>query len=110
MSPHFNKWTHFALVSDGKDGDFQGIYLDGELFLGYDGNNSNALPSDGTIDTVHGLFLGCWPYWTLCFRGYIDEFRIWNKSLTKEEINLIKNSKVATPRSNLYLYYNCYWC
>lgn len=107
MFQYLNKWTHYAFVSDGKNGDFQGIYLDGDPFLLYDpsSDDANALPADGTSHEINGFFLGCWPYFNLCFRGYIDEFRIWNSTRTREEIKNNMNRKIMNDK-NLHAYFN----
>ena len=107
MFQYFNRWTHYTLVSEGRNGTFQGIYLDGEPFLIYNAsaNDSNALPADGTNHDLVGLFIGCWPYFNLCFRGYIDEFRVWNVTRSHDEIKSSMNIKIK-KHPNLYAYYD----
>lgn len=101
MVKYFNKWTHFAFVSDGKDGYFQGMYVDGEPFLVYNAtlNDTNALPADGTLNSSFGLFIGCWSFHQICYRGAIDEFRVWNRTRTQQEIKDTMNKKITNTNN-----------
>lgn len=84
--PYLNKWTHVALVSEGKDGGFKAIYLDGVL-------QAWDLSSDGPGVRVSGLTIG--KNGTFFHRGVIDEFRIWN--VVREEAEILDlMSKEAT--------------
>ena len=80
-SPYLDKWTHIALVSQGKNGDFMGIYLNGELV-------AESHNSDGA-DELHQLKIG------YLWKGEIANFYIWNQVLDKQEI-----------RSNMFLKLN----
>ncbi|AKB25802.1 hypothetical protein MSMTP_2333 [Methanosarcina sp. MTP4] len=83
-SPHLYKWTHVALVSKGVGGDFMGVYLDGKLIALHKG-------SDGPRISLKGLCIGEWTGDK--FKGQIANFRIWNRILTKREIECVKENK-----------------
>ncbi|QTA89204.1 Concanavalin A-like lectin/glucanases domain-containing protein [Desulfonema magnum] len=76
-SPHLDKWTHVALVSEGNGGSFMGIYLDGELV-------ASSQNSDGPDIPLSGLWIGCWT--NKFHKGGMAEFRIWNRVLAQSEI------------------------
>ena len=76
---YLNEWTHVALVSQGKDGRFMGIYLNGKLVA--HGENSDA-----PDDTLKNLWIGSFNKEYL-YKGEIAEFRIWNKARSSDEIH-----------------------
>lgn len=83
---HLDKWTHVALVSNGTN--LAAIYLDGEMVLS---STKASSPS-----ALRKLSVGAnVAQWTL--KGSIDEFRIWNRVRTREEIRT--NMTVSTLRS-----------
>jgi hypothetical protein len=100
---YLNKWTHVALVSEGNNGHFKGIYLDGEL------KNSTS-NSDGPNINLTGLTIG--KALTINYHnGSIDEFMIFNRRLSTEEIQTIYNAGRAADLSSLgisglYAYYS----
>ncbi|MBX7154838.1 MAG: LamG-like jellyroll fold domain-containing protein [Candidatus Kapaibacterium sp.] len=88
-SPYLDKWTHVAVVSDGKT--FKAIYLDGKLI-------ESAQIAD-EAKTLTGLRI------SVSHRGKIDEFRVWNKVRTADEIASTLNKRLTTPVNGLVSYY-----
>jgi hypothetical protein len=74
FSSHLDRWTHVALVSQGRGGAFQGIYLDGQLV-------SSKSSSDGPTQPVGGGSIAAWPSNGLFQKGRIDEFAVYNTVL-----------------------------
>lgn len=70
-----DKWTHVALVSDGST--FQAIYLDGKQV--------SSSTRAGEAKGLKGLWIGSMRN-QLGARSMIDEFRIWNRVRTADEI------------------------
>ncbi len=76
---YLNKWTHIVLVNNGTN--FQAIYLNGSL-----------ITSDTSVDAAPGAQSGIWigafgssyPH-----NGRIDDFRVYNRVLTAQEIYAI---------------------
>ena len=104
FEPYFNKWTHIAMVSGGNESNQNRIFLDGKLPINSDHYGDNA-GKDITRD-LKGLIIGCLR--TNCLRAAVDEFRIWNKTRTPEEIKATMNTKIQDPKNtpNLCAYYN----
>ena len=103
-----NKWTHIAIVTGGKETDEYLVYFDGILPAPNVDKNLN-LPAGGLLgEDLKGLVLGCWLLRKNCARMYIDEFRVWNKTRTLQEIRSTMNKKIQKPKAtaNLYAYYN----
>lgn len=99
-TPYLGKWTHVALVSEGNNGSFRGIYLDGVLV-------ASINSSDGPDVDLNGLILGSDGIGGGVFhRGSIDEFRIWTKVRTQAEIMATMNCELRGDESNLAVYYN----
>jgi hypothetical protein len=80
---YLDKWTHVALTSDGRGGSYMKIYLDGQLI------NSTS-PSDGPTINLSSLYIGKFYYYPSHMNddhnGSIDEFMIFNRSLSAAEI------------------------
>jgi hypothetical protein len=78
---YLNKWTHVALVSKGNNSNFKAIYLDGQLA------NSSSV-SDGPDTPLAGITIGRAVVGASTFyhNGSIDEFMIFNRSLSAAEI------------------------
>ncbi len=79
-----NRWTHVAVVSQGNGGTFRGLYLDGVLRV-------SATTSDGPDIALSGLQIGRWGGPTLYHRGRVDDFRIYNRVLTAQQIQMLAN-------------------
>ena len=78
-----NIWHHILGV---KDGNKYSIYVDGIL----ENTQTNTYPMNGSPYNLHIGHHGAWNEW---FEGQIDEVRIWDIVLTKDEIqaNMYKN-------------------
>lgn len=74
---YLNEWTHVALVSQGKDGKFMGIYLNGTL-------EAHREISDAPKVTLKKLWIG--KFEQNLYKGKIAEFRIWNQVRTQEKL------------------------
>jgi putative surface-exposed virulence protein len=77
-----DEWYHLALVYDGSN-DILKLYLDGEIIASRTGIGSslNANPYPFTIGKAASTSDN-----TSYFKGYIDEVRVFNKSLTDNEL------------------------
>ena len=95
-------WHHLALVYDGSgiaDTDKIKIYINGV-------DKSSSLTFVGTIPTtlnasIGNLWIGNGQNYNSPFLGNIDEFAIWNSSLTAGNITTIYNSGVPNDLSSL---------
>ncbi|RPH49003.1 MAG: hypothetical protein EHM91_03585 [Planctomycetota bacterium] len=87
---YLDKWTHVALVSEGMNGAFKAIYLDGVL-------KASATSSNGPTAGLTGLFIGGWPGANLNHKGLMDDFRIYNRVLTITEIQLLASGAGGPP-------------
>ncbi|HVD97452.1 MAG TPA: LamG-like jellyroll fold domain-containing protein, partial [Cytophagaceae bacterium] len=94
---YLDKWTHVALVSDGKNGHFRGVYLDGEL-VRYD------TISYGVELDLSGLTIGSLIS-SYFHNGMIRDFRIWDKVRSGFEINRDMNVNLASGTHNLVGYW-----
>jgi hypothetical protein len=78
FSSYLNKWTHVALVSNGVN--FKAIYINGAL-----ATSGGTADSPGAI-TSFMIGKGVFAAGTYFFRGQMDDFRIYNRVLTVQEI------------------------
>jgi hypothetical protein len=76
---YLNKWTHVALVSAGQGGNFQGIYLNGQLV-------ASKASSTGPTQAVSGGSIAAWPACGCWQKGTIDEFAVYNTALPANTI------------------------
>lgn len=94
-----DKWTHLALTSDVATGKIM-LYVDGEPF---EYTNYTAVPIDFDIVKIgwqHNWWGSRW------FNGEIDEFCLYDKALTQDEIRLQMNlTKIPTNDPSLIHYY-----
>lgn len=93
-SRYLDKWTHVALVSNGKN--FKGIYLDGVLVSSGD---KAAFPTERTE-----LVLGCFVSDNY-HKGRIDEFRVWKKVRSQQEIARDMRRRLSVPQNGLVGYW-----
>ena len=78
---YFNKWTHVALLSAGNGGSYKAVYLNGILIAESTGS------SDGPSDSRTGITLGAWVLDNNLYQKcFIDDFRIYNRVLSRGEI------------------------
>jgi hypothetical protein len=85
---HLDRWTHVVLVSQGRGGTFQGIYLDGQLV-------SSRSSSDGPTQAVSGGSIAAWPSNGLFQKGMIDEFSVYNTVLPATTIQQHYNAGIG---------------
>jgi hypothetical protein len=81
---YLNKWTHVALVSNGSS--FKAIYLDGKLI-------TSGVASGGSATALTGLRIASSPETPadLFHKGRIDDFRIYNRVLSADEVKRLYN-------------------
>ncbi len=96
FGPYLGRWTHVALVSQGENGNFMGIYLNGHLV-------SSTQASDGPKTRLHGLSIGRWN--KLIHKGQLTEFRIWRKVRSADEIKADMNRRLAGNEADLAGYW-----
>jgi hypothetical protein len=77
---HAGKWTHIALVSEGNNGNYKAIYVDGELVIESTG------ASNGPDIQKQNLTLGQMENDSGPFKGIIDEFMVYTRVLHADEI------------------------
>jgi len=88
-----NQWHHIAVTVNFTNESM--IYLDGALVntSGVRGSlNGSALPI---------LIGGAWGYTTRTLNGSIDEVRIWNRTLSPQEINVSYNAELGRYYANI---------
>ncbi|MBS1913014.1 MAG: hypothetical protein JST22_13590 [Bacteroidetes bacterium] len=87
-SPYLGKWTHVALVSNGRN--FKAIYLNGKLAA------SDTLASQAVA--LKWLTIGGNAAVTYKHKGAMDDFRIWSSARSQEEIERdMSRAGEATP-------------
>ena len=80
-----NQWVFVVGVMDA-DGHFKNFFVNSNLINTYSYNCS--IPTANDWDTVGIAAATGWgPYWP--FNGFIDEFRIYNRALSAEEIKAL---------------------
>jgi len=90
---YLDNWTHVALVSEGNGGSFKAIYLNGVQI-------TNSTVSDGpNIDITSGIDIG-FGLSTYYHNGSIDEFLIFNRSLSAVEIAALYNATATQYQNN----------
>lgn len=87
-----NRWYHVAVTFDGTN---YSLYIDGIL----DNTASGANPTLNTVDFILGAMSQntYTPY--NYYNGYADELRIWNVSLTVDQIRQMMNQEVINDGS-----------
>ena len=91
------QWQHYAWIWDGS---FVYLYLNGNL-VGSTGSSSTPISS---MDTPFGIGQLISPF-NFYFGGRIDEVSVWNRAISKEEIdNMIANELIG-DEDGLQLYY-----
>ena len=84
-----NKWTHIALVRN---------LSAGKLYWYINGNLDKEETTDYSYvaTSTNPIYIG---YSGTKFNGLLDEFRMWNKALTKEEIKDVINNKLSITQN-----------
>ncbi|WP_191907099.1 LamG-like jellyroll fold domain-containing protein [Adhaeribacter soli] len=102
FTPYFNKWTHVALVSAGRLGSFKAIYINGVEVARDNGLSEGAITNGTTMlkigDDVSSTI-------RTYFRGSLDEFRIWDKVRSPQEIQRDMHAIVPASTPNLITYW-----
>jgi len=93
---YLDKWTHVALVSNGTN--FSAIYLDGEMVL----SSTKASSPTALKKLTLGANVAQWP-----LKGSMDEFRIWSKVRTREEIRSTMNASTLRSQTGLVGWWRC---
>jgi hypothetical protein len=111
--PYIGKWTHIALVSEGvgrAGGDAtnpsMAIYINGKL--------SAKDASRSPDSTLRGLVIGAWfnssnMTYAYYHNGMIDEFRVWNRVRTPEEIQRDMHAELIGDEPGLVACFNFNW-
>ncbi|KAJ3270731.1 hypothetical protein HDV01_007487 [Terramyces sp. JEL0728] len=100
----YGVWYHIAMVDDL---DTLKLYIDGDLvvsvpaFGGYESN----------FNEINGLWLCHWAFWgegMHAFKGFMDEFRIYNTSISQSQIRNSMNRAIndVSQEPHLATYYN----
>ncbi|MCP4097757.1 MAG: LamG domain-containing protein, partial [Planctomycetaceae bacterium] len=97
--PYIGRWTHVALVSEGRQGKFTAIYLNGVQ------KAVETRQSQGPVILLTGLRFGAWFYHNLFFKGRILEFRIWNRVCAQERIGASMYRTMTGNESGLVGYW-----
>ena len=84
-SIEINKWTHIALVRDLTNAKLY-WYINGAL-----DKETSAIYTESSSSSTN-IYIG---FSGTKFNGLLDEFRIWNKALTKEELKEIMYNKLS---------------
>lgn len=92
-------WHHIAFTYDATLSEIK-LYIDSIL---QGTTNGFTAVFDSTINTR----VGSSQYWNTYFAGIFDEIRIWSTARTLAEINSTRNAEIATPTSDMVLYYKC---
>ncbi|KAJ3098056.1 hypothetical protein HDU97_004350 [Phlyctochytrium planicorne] len=104
INSRYGTWYHVAFTADGTN---ITIYLNGEKAAW--SKDYGFIPNPENVPL--GLFMCSWPFWGKLehnYKGFIDEFRIWNVSRTQAEIKATKDASIQRPSDYpvLISYYN----
>jgi len=72
----WGKWTHYAIVSEGHNGNLQ-LFVNGELL--------KYVPDSSNINPVSGLYICHWPFWgsdVHSYTGFLPCFLSFPTSIT----------------------------
>ncbi|KAJ1558245.1 hypothetical protein HK096_002744 [Nowakowskiella sp. JEL0078] len=109
--PIYETWNHIAVVHSAPDwtGDPStpslqniNVFLNGVLVV-------STQSETGFLRDAYGLYLCQQPFWGQNFgnfKGFIDEFRIWNVSRSISDIRSTINKELTGSEKNLITYYN----
>ncbi len=101
------KTTSYAYPNDGNFHHVAMTYDGANIKLYLDGNLVKTQPQTGALTTnTNNLALGNQPGISEFFKGTLDEVRIWNTTLTADQINARMNSELVGNETGLVLNYN----
>ncbi len=112
FSEYFNKWTHICAVFDGIENRLS-LYINSSLAISVSNIDYpiKYLRSPEKPDLKHmiGSINGLSDNTTVnrTFRGKMDEIRIWDRAIYRDEINCNMNKSLMWNTDNLILYYRC---
>lgn len=97
------KWNHMAFVKNTTTGSMK-IYINGSLWHSETGKTKN-------IENISSFYIGgsANPSIDRAYDGYIDDFSVWNKELSEEQIQELMFSKLDASHedyTNLLVYYD----
>lgn len=95
-TPYIDSWTHVALVSQGANGNFMGIYLNGRLV-------ATTNRSDAPQVSLRGFWLGQGPHGVQ--KGQVSDFRIWNYVRSQAEIRATMDTRLSGIEPGLVGYW-----
>jgi Ca2+-binding RTX toxin-like protein len=84
-----NAWNHLALTADGE-----------HLRLYLNGTQVSSVPITTIYTTTGALQIGGEPKWSDYFKGYVDEVRIYDRTLSGTEIGKDKETAVGWTKPN----------
>lgn len=94
VSPELGKWTHIAFT---KGNGTSTLYINGVIATSTLVNH--LVPNTAT-------YLGAYQKTLLYFKGSLEDFKVWNRSLSASEIVANMNKQLIGTESNLVNYYN----
>ena len=91
-------WHHAALTVDAAGGK---LWLDGTVV------GSGAWATPGACNNTEPLLMGCYTpaIYPQRFQGALDEITVWNRALTTNEIQTMRNLPLTGSESNLVAYW-----
>ncbi|KAJ3114335.1 hypothetical protein HDU96_002255 [Phlyctochytrium bullatum] len=106
VNNRYGTWYHVAMTADGIN---VTLYLNGEIAART--TDYGIVPNP--TNTPLGLFMCAWPFWDANapehnYKGFMDEFRIWNVSRTQQQIRSTMHAAIPDPAAypDLITYYN----
>jgi hypothetical protein len=98
---NINKWTHYVCTFD--KGTCK-VYIDGNFH-----GSGHTTNNDSMLTTLDKAYVGHWNS-SYPFSGYIEDFRVYDNTVTEEDVKRIYNCKimdiVATSHNNGFFYDN----
>ena len=108
-------WTHYTFTHDQASGNTSKIYINGKLKASINhqqiGVGQNRYPDihkslRPVATEVVGLSVCAWTMWSgIYHKGFLDELRIWNRTLGEDEINEHMYKQLTLPQNGLMAYY-----
>jgi len=102
-----NKWHHVAIAVNRNSGSAQ-MLVDGELNQFFDAKDLGGIESASTclgVRTWYSIDATTIPKYDRYFKGYIDEFRIWNTYMNQTLVSKNNNVRLMGNELGLMAYY-----